>query len=221
MSLCETCGAPTDSLRLNLVTMHLECDPCWSEEVGCAYCGASDAPHHVEDWDYHLCGPCAEATERETDMHILHKGERMTLEQRIDQLRGIEPMNEPTTDEIAELLISAKAQVDEAQAAYDGVRQMAVETLGTPDEGTESHKGATHVVRITQPVSRRVEKGEIYRLKEALPESVFDAIVAVEPKVVVRELKSLATLDPDSYRIASRYITSKPGKPQVRAEVID
>jgi hypothetical protein len=53
-----------------------------------------------------------------------------------------------------------------------------------------------------------------------LPADVFQAIVKLKPQIDVSELKALASLNPEQYRIACKGIVAKPGKAGVKVEQI-
>jgi hypothetical protein len=130
-------------------------------------------------------------------------------------------MNEPTIDQLAQKLTAAKAAMRVQQDHIRSIEESIVNLFGSSEEGVTNFEGIGFKLSTTGVLNRTLEKDSIYRMKNALPGAVFDSIINVAPKLDVAALKKLASLDPESYRIAMEFVICKPGKTSVSVKEIN
>lgn len=129
-------------------------------------------------------------------------------------------MNEPTElDRAAFALMAAKDSEQQARQHRIACEQRVIELLGCKEEGSQSEKTAWYKVTTTGSLDRTLVENYGAVLDD-LPPEIFNSLIKFKPVLDVRALKTLATANPDAYRVACRAILTKPTKPSVKVELL-
>jgi hypothetical protein len=122
-------------------------------------------------------------------------------------------------DQAAYNLWLAKEAEETAKAHRLACEEALIHLIGLKEEGTKTEKTSFYKVSVTQPVTRSLTADYGTQMDD-LPAEILQAIVKWKPQIDVSELKALAALNPEQYRIACRGIVAKPGKAGVKVEQI-
>tara|TARA_R110000803_G_scaffold95344_8_gene163242 strand:+ start:3014 stop:3421 length:408 start_codon:yes stop_codon:yes gene_type:complete len=123
--------------------------------------------------------------------------------------------NEPSIDHLVIDLIEAKASVAEAKQRADKIEDKIVQFLGNKPEGIQHFKGENYILSTTGKITRSLDDTDISLMREKLGDRIFREIIEVAPKLNLKNFKALAVSDPERYRTACGFITSKPAKTSV------
>jgi hypothetical protein len=122
-------------------------------------------------------------------------------------------------DQAAYDFFLAKEGEETARAHRIACEAALIHLIGLKEEGTKTEKTSFYKVSTTQPITRTLTADYGTQMDD-LPAEILQAIVKWKPQVDVSELKALASLNPEQYRIACRGIVCKPGKAGVKVEQI-
>lgn len=90
--------------------------------------------------------------------------------------------------------------------------------VGIPTDGTKMVKIDTHKVSVVHRPRRTLDLETYDRIVVDLPESARPVRTKLE--LDVEALKKLAVDDPDNYAVMIQAVTTKPGRPTVKVEVL-
>jgi len=134
---------------------------------------------------------------------------------------AVVPTQQPTVDDLATEYLHAKKAVQSAQQRLDDIAGQIVSVVGVKDEGSFSVKGDAHKITTSQTVTRRFTDEKLARdLWMSLPKDTAEALIQWKPALSVKVYKDLEKYQPETFEKISRVVTSKPGKPSVKVEVL-
>jgi hypothetical protein len=137
-------------------------------------------------------------------------------------------MNQPLTavtdhtlDDLSAIYLATKENLKRAQQAVDDAAQAIIDRVGVEREGSFTVRCDHYKVTTTQPIARTVNKTAAIELRREIPEDIWEGMFDFKPSLNVRLFKDCEDLRPDVFKAVCRAITSKPGKPQLRVEVLE
>lgn len=125
-------------------------------------------------------------------------------------------------DIAAYALTEAKAAEEAARNHRLACEAALIELVGVKEEGTKSAKSAFYKVSTVGSLTRSL----VQNWREILDDDAIDAVsfaaaIKMEPKLSVSGLKSVATANPEAYRVICKAIVAKPAKIQVKVDLIE
>jgi hypothetical protein len=130
------------------------------------------------------------------------------------------PVPNPTLDDLASALLSAKAVLANAQKAVYAAEEALVAVVGAEDEGSFTVRCDGFKVTTTQPITRAVNATALEAIRREFPEDLFQAMFDFKPSLNVRLFKECEHLRPEVWKMACKAVTSKPGKIAVKVELL-
>ena len=128
--------------------------------------------------------------------------------------------NEPSVDELAIELLDAKAVWAEAKKAVENIEITIVDLLGRETEGVSHFRGDKYTISTTGKITRKLDRVEMDANAYRLDPKILETIISRKPTVNVKNLKRLASSDPEAYKQATRFVTSLPAKTSVTVEEV-
>lgn len=126
----------------------------------------------------------------------------------------------PSLDDLALQYQAAKRMLASAQEAVDLAASDLIKAVGLETEGSFSVRCDHYKITTTQPVNRTVSKAAVLAILREIPEDIGQALFEFKPSLNVKLFKECEHLRPEIYRMACKAVTSKPGKAQVKVEVL-
>lgn len=131
---------------------------------------------------------------------------------------NINGSNEPTIDILAANLVAAKEKLEMSKVMVAEAEAAILELLPPKPEGVAHSQGERFTIITTGKMARSLDREALDA--STLPAEIIGTLISQKPMLSVKEFKKLAVSDPDAYRLACQFVTSKPGKPSVRVEEV-
>lgn len=131
---------------------------------------------------------------------------------------NINGSNEPTIDVLAANLVAAKEKLEMCKVMVADAEQAILELMPPKEEGVSHSRGKRFAITTTGKIGRSLNHEALDA--STLPSEIIGTLISQKPALSVKEFKRLAVSNPDAYRLACQFVTSKPNKPSVKVEEV-
>lgn len=134
-------------------------------------------------------------------------------------LKIVEVPIEDRIDSLADRIVQLKGEKQDIQNAIDECQQALIEIVGIKEEGSQSFHTDRYLVGTTQGITRTLDRTEVLKLAERLPEDTYKNVFTWKPSLDLSNYRALRNMAPHLASMVDDAITSKPTKPAVKVEV--
>jgi hypothetical protein len=123
-------------------------------------------------------------------------------------------------DQLSYALECAKQHENEARENRLRAEDALIAAVGLKDEGTNSVKSDWYKISVTQTLDRKFVP-DFASILNTLDPAIVEQLVRIKTELNVTALKTLATANPEAFRVAASAVITKPAKPSVKIERIE
>lgn len=132
----------------------------------------------------------------------------------------IDPPQAKCIEDMIDEYTAAKRTLAAAKKTFDLIEAELTKEVGHEDEGTFTYKTDTHKVTTTGKMTRKVDPVDVWGVKAAVSEDLFNNVITFEPKLNLSLYRKLEETNPDAYRAFSTCISAKPAKTALKVELL-